>query len=274
MKRKILTGIAATALIIFMSSFAIISYTEKKLADDIWKQLGTTEKDGKYCISQSFLRGSLSTFSLKTAMNMTIGNRASVTTELLNNIKHYSTSPAFQNDYKKWRDNSLRSFDLTPPVTREQISKKKITETEGVIKTYENILKTTTDAKAKKEFEQVLEMAKKQLLEYKSGKSAQIDYEVNQEERQYQEKKNEMDEWVKQNPESNAGLIKKRLEEFLAYTKGIDYNAALVEKNGKKFFTNPKYEAMNVKWKMGFRAGKEVTETARAFVQQWLKELK
>ena len=87
MKRKFLIGIAAAAFIIFMSSFAIISYTEKKIADDIWKQLGTTEKDGKYSISQSFLSGSLFTFSLKAAMNMGLGNRAAVTTELLNNVK-------------------------------------------------------------------------------------------------------------------------------------------------------------------------------------------
>ena len=273
MKRKFLIGIAAAAFIIFMSSFAIISYTEKKIADDIWKQLGTTEKDGKYSISQSFLSGSLFTFSLKAAMNMGLGNRAAVTTELLNNVKQYTTSPAFQNDYKQWRNNFIKSFNLVPPVTREQITKKKITETEGVIKTYENALKNTTDANAKKDFNMALEMSKKQLAEYKSGKSAQIDYEVNQEERRYQEIKNKMDEWAKQNPESNPGLIKQRLNEFLEATKGIDYNAALVERNGKKYFTNPKYEAKNAYWKMAFRAGKEVTETARTLAQQWLKEL-
>jgi hypothetical protein len=273
MKRNILTLMAATALIIIMSSFAIISYTEKEITDDLWKQLGTTEKDGKYSISQSFLNGRLYTFSLKPAMNMALGNRASVTTELLNNVKQYATSPTFQKDYKKWRDNFLKSYNLVPPVTREQITKKKIKETEDVIKTYENVLKNTTDEKAKKEFEQVLEMAKKQLAEYKSGKSAQIDYEVNQEEMRYQEIKNKMDEWAKQNPESNPGLIKQRLNEFLEATKGIDYDAALVERNGKKYFTNPKYEAKNSQWKMAFRAGKEVTETARTFAQQWLKEL-
>lgn len=287
MKQKLFTGIAGAVLTVFMSSFAIVSYTEKKLAGDIWKQLGTTEKDGKYSISQSFLNGRLVTFSLTNAMNIALGNRAAVTTELLNNIKQYATSPELQKDYKKWREdyklwqhNYLKSLTPVPPVTREQITKKKITETEGVIKTYENALKNTTDANAKKDFNMALEMSKKQLAEYKSGKSAQIDYEVNQEERRFQEEKNrcqeeknKTDEWVKQNPESNPGLIKQRLNEFLELTKGVDYNAALVERNGKKYFSNPTYEAKNAYWKMAFRAGKEVTETARTFAQQWLKEL-
>lgn len=274
MKQKFLTGIAAGLLILAMSSFAFMGYTAKKITDDVWKILGTTEKEGKYSISQSFIRGSLYTYGTKNARNIALGNRAAVTTELLNNVKEHVNSPGFQNDYKQWRENMLKSFTIVPPVTREQITKKKITETEDVIKTYENALKATTDANAKKDFNMALEMSKKQLAEYKSGKSAQIDYEVRQGEMRYQEEKNKKEEWEKQNPESNPGLVKQRLNEFLEATKGIDYNAALVEKNGKKYFSNPKYEAKDGQWKMAFRAGKEVTETARAFAQQWLKELK
>ena len=68
-------------------------------------------------------------------------------------------------------------------------------------------------------------------------------------------------------------LIKTRLFKFLEVTKDIDYNAQLTERNGKKYFANPKYEGKSGQWKMAFRAGKEVTETARTFVQEWLKEL-
>jgi hypothetical protein len=56
-------------------------------------------------------------------------------------------------------------------------------------------------------------------------------------------------------------------------TQGIDFNAALKESGGNKVFVNPAYEKKSNKWKMAFRAGKEVTEAARAFAQQWLKEL-
>lgn len=60
---------------------------------------------------------------------------------------------------------------------------------------------------------------------------------------------------------------------MLDATKDIDYNAELVEKYNKKRFVNPAYESKNTEWKQGFRAGKEVTEPARAFVQKWLNEL-
>ena len=36
---------------------------------------------------------------------------------------------------------------------------------------------------------------------------------------------------------------------------------------------NQTYEYKNTEWKQGFRAGKDVTETSRAFAQKWLSEL-
>ncbi len=83
-----------------------------------------------------------------------------------------------------------------------------------------------------------------------------------------------MAEWGKNMPENVNDFIAERLQKMLDATKDIDYNAQLVEKYGKKRFVNPKYEGKNQEWKQGFRAGKEVTEPARAFAQQWLNELK
>jgi hypothetical protein len=79
--------------------------------------------------------------------------------------------------------------------------------------------------------------------------------------------------WEINYPQNLRQVIKARLVQFLAQTNGIDYNAKLAERNGKQIFTNPAYEAKNLQWKMAFHAGKEVTETARTFIQQWLKEL-
>jgi hypothetical protein len=120
---------------------------------------------------------------------------------------------------------------------------------------------------------------KKQLAEFKSGKSAQIDYELRMDEQRYNEAKNSFDEWMKGHPESVHDLIKQRLNEFLILTKGIDYNAVYVEgysggeTGGEGHFKNPVYNKKSSQWKQGFWAGKEVTETARTFIQQWLKEL-
>ena len=85
--------------------------------------------------------------------------------------------------------------------------------------------------------------------------------------------KNLPKQWEINYPPNYWLVIKARLVNFLAQTNGIDYKATVVERNRKQVFTNPKYEAKSSQWKMGFRAGKEVTETARTFAQQWLKEL-
>jgi hypothetical protein len=272
MKRKFLTGIAAAALTIVMSSFALVSYKANKMMEEFWKQLGLTEEQAKQSIITSFTNNGMSSWGKAKAI--ATGNRAAIVTDAGNYAKQYINSPAFQNEYRKWRDGQLKSFNLVPPVTREQIVKKRITEAEGVIKTYENLLKTTTDPNAKKDFKMALEYSTKQLAEFKSGKSAQIDYEVKQEEKRYKEQKDAQDALTKKVPESHLEFVKARLKEFLEITEGIDYNAKLIQRNDKKYFANLAYESKNAKWKMAFRAGKEVTETARTFVQQWLKELK
>jgi len=64
------------------------------------------------------------------------------------------------------------------------------------------------------------------------------------------------------------------MQQFLDETDDIDFNAVLETKNGKKIFVNRAYESKGNRWKMGFRAGKEVVETARAFIQNWMTEIK
>jgi hypothetical protein len=69
-------------------------------------------------------------------------------------------------------------------------------------------------------------------------------------------------------------FVKKRLEEFLNVTKDIDFSAELTERNGKKIFVNQQYEFKDSRWKMAFRAGKEVVEPARDFVEKWINEIR
>ena len=54
----------------------------------------------------------------------------------------------------------------------------------------------------------------------------------------------------------------------------FDFNAELISKNGKKIFANPQYEHKNNYWKMGFRAGREVVEPTRLFIEKWIQEIK
>lgn len=70
-------------------------------------------------------------------------------------------------------------------------------------------------------------------------------------------------------PADPQKLIRQRLEEFLDVSGSVDFEARL---NGR-MFANPEYERKDDKWKMCYRAGREVVAAARVEAQTWLKEL-
>ena len=65
------------------------------------------------------------------------------------------------------------------------------------------------------------------------------------------------------------------LKDFLDETKDVDFSATTKfnPENKHQVFTNPEYEKKDDQWKACYRAGKELTEAARSFVQQWQSEL-
>jgi hypothetical protein len=71
-------------------------------------------------------------------------------------------------------------------------------------------------------------------------------------------------------PSDPQELIKKRLEEFLEISGSVDFDA---EMRGS-MFADPAYERKDDKWKMCFRAGKQVVGAAREEAKKWLDELK
>lgn len=86
------------------------------------------------------------------------------------------------------------------------------------------------------------------------------------------------------NAKSNADELEKmkdpkkvltaRLTDFLNQSKGVDFAALTKEVNGRKKFVNGAYEGKSDVWKFCYRMGPMPTNTARAFAQQWLAELK
>lgn len=276
MKRKLLTGIAATTVILIMSSFIFMSYTTKRITDNLWKQLGISEPDGKTSITNSFLQGALFSYGARNVKNIALGNRAAVTTDLLNYTKQYVTAPGFQNEYKKYRID-IKPQPPEPMKTKESIREKYVKDAEQGIRNIEKVIAASADANVKKTLGEQIPVQKKQLEDYKSPGSKMVEAAWQAEQNNFKWRNDEylkaLKQWETDYPENSLQLIKARLVKFLDITNDIDYNAALTERNGKKYFTDPKYEAKKPQWKMAFRAGKEVTETARAFVQQWLKEL-
>jgi hypothetical protein len=81
--------------------------------------------------------------------------------------------------------------------------------------------------------------------------------------------------WQQDWPADGRVLVARRLREFLAACKDVDFAAALlpVDPYGKRRFALTAHEQKPPEWKACYRAGKAPTEAARAAASAWLAEL-
>jgi len=277
-QRKRAAGIVASFGIIVFAFVSLISFRTEKMGDEIWKMLGISKQVGSEKIRNSFMNGYLDHYGLKNIKNIAINDRPAIAKDLLAYTKQYVSSEEFKKIYQKWREDAKPEMDKLVPIrSLEEIQKEEIAKIEKSIKDIEKSVKEMPDmASAMKP---LLDMQKQTLKDYKAN--PKHEYLVNIKLGDEYSNKSKVDshaermkKWEKNYPVEVNKYVAVRLQEMLESTKDIDYNAQLVEKYGKKRFVNAKYEGKNTEWKQGFRAGKDVTEMARTFVQQWLNELK
>lgn len=278
MKKKI--NLAATSLALLamvMTSLLLTSYKSEKLADDIWKMLGISSQSGSTRIKNSFLNGYLDHYGMKNLKSIALNDRPAIARDLLSYTREYISGAEFRKEYEKMRNYARPSEPEQKPLRSiTEIQKEEIAKTEKSIKDAEKSIKEMPDME--KPLRPVVDMLKQNLKEYQDPNHAYFASiamgEKNDQEREVRNYNERMKDWEEFYPESAKDFIAQRLKTMLERTEGIDYNAQLVEKYGKKRFVNPKYEGKNTEWKQGFRAGKEVTEMAREFAKKWLAELK
>ncbi len=130
-------------------------------------------------------------------------------------------------------------------------------------------------------FDETIKSFKEQLKEIDDPNNPMYSPEMeNSMKQMYDEQMNQYKEqvaqWEKEYPANNpTSMIKNWLNEFLDGSKDVDFKAELAEsQGGKRVFVKQTYENKPELWKVCFRAGKEPTEAARKFAQNWLKELK
>jgi DNA-directed RNA polymerase beta' subunit len=256
-------------------SLFLFSFTVNKLNADFFKELGITKTDADKKITNSFLGGYLDAYGAKNAKNIALGNRSQVAKDILVYTRQYVSSDAFKSEYatlkenNKPKENKIKSPEEMRKETIDQY-KKSIAETEVSLK--------KADAGLKPIFEKVLAESKKYLKEAEDPNNKQIaSYAkgypelLKSNQQSYQQ---ELNAWEAQYPANHMLFVKQRLQQFLEETKDIDFTAELTVKNGKRIFVNRNYESKSNRWKMAFRAGKEVVQPAIEFVRQWLLEIK
>jgi hypothetical protein len=274
-KQVTMLRICIIAFVLAIASLFLFSFTARKLADDFLKQLGITKSTADEKIANNILGGYLDVYGVKNTKNIITGNRAAVAKDLLTYTKEYVNSTIFTKQYGALKEtNKPKEYKVkTPEEMRKEnieVYKKAVADAEGYLK--------KADAGTKPIFEKVLVESKKYLKEAEDPNNKQIaGYAKGYPElaESYQQSYTmELQKWESQYPANHLLFIKMRLQQFLSETADIDFAAELTAKSGKKIFVNPVYERKSNRWKMAYRTGNEVVATARAFVTQWIAEIK
>ena len=144
MKRTFLNRIAATVLILAMSSIVLMSYTTHKIMANFWQQLGISEINFKSNIKESFLSGALRYYGVKNMKNIALNNRVALSTDLLNYAKKFVATQEFKKEYLKFRED-MKPYAPETPKTKESIREEYIKRSESELQNIQKSLPTTTN---------------------------------------------------------------------------------------------------------------------------------
>lgn len=259
----------------FLLAIVLFSFKAGNISGGLFSQLGITQPGADEKITNSFLGGYLDAYGAKNVKNIAVGNRAAVTNDLLNYTKKFVSSEAFKKEYLSMKErNKPTENKLQSPeeMRRDMINQytKSLADAEANAK--------KADPSIRKFFDDAVVTLRQQLKDAQDPDNKMLaNYAKNYDNmlKMHQQSYNQqLQRWESDYPSNQQLFVKKRLKQFLDETRDIDYTAELTERYGKKIFVNPAYEHKSNRWKMAFRAGKEVVEPARAFVEQWLSEIK
>lgn len=267
--------ICTITLIMTILCIVLLSFTVHKAADDLWKQLGISQQQGAENIRNSFMSGYLELYGVKNAKNIATGNRAAVAKDLMMYSKKFVNDPAFKKSYDNERMASKPIAPETKNFSKEEIRKEKIEEVHQWKKKSEALILKMPQLE--KDMKKTMEEYNKLLADYKNPENKMIEAfyqaKIRTQKEELEKHEKRMKEWEVNYPVSYKPRIRKQLEKYLQLANTVDFDAALTEKNGKKYFTKREYESKSDDWKMIFRAGKEVYQVTRPFAEAWLKEL-
>ena len=270
-----LVAAGCVGIMVFIFSTA---FRSDKETIDPWKEMGITKAEGEDFITESFFRGYLYTYGLGNLQNVVTGNRTSIAKEVLTHCKKHVSTASFAHEYKEYRK---KTQPVAPKIeTKEQIRAQLIKNYEEQIANNQQMVNyalVMKNMEMKKKADKAMAKCRKILDEIEAGNSKLMAEQMIYSDMRYQSELEKYQaricQWEKDYPIDTRQFVNRRIEYFLDLTKDIDFNASLKDVNGKKIFVNPAYEQKPAEWKMGYRAGKEVVQTARSFAGQWIKEL-
>jgi len=242
--------------------------------DDYLPDMKCTKNQVEDFIQGNFRYGS---FSYPSACSLIpVNKRAALVRAVGEYTRTFVASVAFTKIYDEFREEQKpRAPELMPMMSEAR--KKQLTEMKAALAEQEKAAaKAPADQQAMyKDILASLRKTVKDLEKPDTSSDAAMDAYIQEANRtateEYQKK---LAEYERDYPKGDPRpLVKKRLQTFLDATKNVDFSAKLVKKDKMMIFAREEYENKDSNWKLAFRAGKEATEAARAFAQEWLKGL-
>ena len=232
-------------LLVMAGCVSLYAFRVADIYADLWQQLGMSKESGTSSIKESFLGGYLQHYGARNIRNIALGDRVAVTKDLLTFTKQYVESDAFKKEYAATRE-QRKPAEPKKPKTETEIRTEQVNNLKKSIAEIEKSMKTAKED-MKNIFSESLEVLQKQLKDYEDPKNEIIPLMAQGEKSQYEyymkKYQEETEAWQELFPENSRAFVKKRLQQMLEDTKGVDYNAELVERsNKKKYFVNPVYE--------------------------------
>lgn len=256
-------------LVVTVVSLSAYRQAQQQMSD-VFQLMGISKTEASILMKENLIYVSLSTPPVSKLKTVAAGKRAALVQELGAYMKEYFKSKEVAAAYKEYRESLL-------PGKQDGIDvKARIEEIKRDIRNTEED-KKAAPADMKKMYEETIALLRKQLEVLQNPNHpdyAMYTGTVVLTPEQQEEINRQTKEFSKEYPEDVQQYLKLKLKTFLELTEDIDFNAKLVQRNGKWKFENPEYEAKDYNWKKCFRAGKETIEAARVFAQQWIKEIK
>lgn len=242
---------------------ALLGTMSMKLAEPILEKLGIDSANAQNYIMANFT-GSfsadydvqddyISTPRLKALAGIVQGDKTGAAREFCAYIKKYVNSEEFMARYQEKRANSKPGYEPDrPDAAMLDNMRQTVTELESTLADLKK--KPRENAQAIEMYEPILAGQKAALAEYEDPTPNKT-------------------KWERNYPADPAVLVRRKLEDYLKLLKTVDFNAKLTapDNYGIRKFANPEYESKSAQWKSCYRAGKEVNDVVKAFVEEWLK---
>ena len=189
--------------------------------------------------------------------------------------KAYSDTPAFKADYDKRRAQDAPAAFKAKGSADDQLAAQRAQQKKQLEEMRANIAKMPPEMR--KQMEETVKQVEAQFAAQEKDPQMAALMKQGLEMQAVEEKKayeGRVAAHDKRFPADPNALIARRLQEFLALTKDVDFNAKLVPgRGGKMLFANAAYEEKPPEWKLCYRVGREPVEAARAAAAEWLKAL-